>query len=145
MPGISGLLTILQNEFILKLDEPFEHDGSEAQDGSFILTTSELHVPYADAEQRKALRALVGKYVKFAYAGVRPKATNFDARDLVLEFSEEFFEVYPPGHEFEGGRVETEAERAERGVEASPSPSPSPLPSPAPEARALPPFAFPKP
>jgi hypothetical protein len=125
-PHITGRLTVLNNEFILKLYEPFSHDDSEAEDGSEIVTATELHVRCDDDKKARAeLRALLGKDVRFPYAGVYAANSPRDCRPLVLPYgteSERVMEVYPPGHELAGWPRDREAE-----AEAKPSPSLVPM------------------
>ena len=133
-PDIHGRLTILNNEFILKLYEPFEHDDSEAEDGSIIVTATELHV-MCSKERRAELRSFVGKHVRFPYATVFAANTPQHCRPLVLPYgedSERVFEIYPPGHELAGWPRDDD--------EAAP-PEASPSPALPPEAKAGPPIA----
>jgi hypothetical protein len=103
---IRGRLTILNNQFILKLPEPFEHDDSVKQDGSYIVTASEIHVQ-CTKERRAELRALVGKDVKIR-AAVEGADTQQDCAPLVLIFDEntEPFQEVDPAEAEEGNNAE---------------------------------------
>ena len=95
---IRGRLTILHNSFILKLDAPFEHDVSEAQDGSEILTVDRTHVIPSE-ERRAELRAFVGKYVRTLGGELVPAHTAYHHAPLLLLYDENcepFEEINPP-------------------------------------------------
>ena len=94
---IYGRLTLLNNEFILKLAEPFEHDASEAEDGSDIVTSDRIHVIPTD-DRRAELRAFVGKHVKILGV-VEAAFTQHHCAPLILFYndgSEPFEEINPP-------------------------------------------------